>query len=145
MNNQKPTSIETTFYIIGWCCLGILAAAYLFLSITGIHLSHYLLPCAFHEFTGLYCPGCGGTRAFNYLTQGHLIRSFRFHPFVIYTAVLGGWFMISQTIERISKHHIRIGMKYRDIYLWIAVAIVAINFIIKNLFLIVWGIDLLAK
>jgi hypothetical protein len=145
MNNQKTTSIETTFYITGWCCIGIFAFAYLFFAITGIQLSRYLLPCVFHEFTGLYCPGCGGTRAFTYLMQGHFIRSFRFHPFVLYTAVLGGWFMISQTIERLSRHRIQIGMKYRDIYLWIAVIIVALNFIIKNLFLILWGIDLLAR
>ena len=52
--------------------------------------------------------------------------------------------MVSQTIERLSRHRIRIGMKYRDLYLWIAIAIVTVNFIVKNLFLLVWGIDLLA-
>lgn len=144
MNDYKTTSIETTFYVIGWCCLGIFGFACLFFTITGIHLTHYLLPCAFHAFTGLYCPGCGGTRAFFYLMQGHFIKSFRYHPFVLYVAVLGGWFMVSQTIERLSRHRIRIGMKYRDLYLWIAIVIVTVNFIVKNLFLLVWGIDLLA-
>lgn len=145
MKNKKTTTMETTFYIIGWGCIGIFAFAYLFFAVTGIQLSHYLLPCVFHTFTGLYCPGCGGTRAFIHLIHGHPIQSFRFHPFVLYTAVLGGWFMLSQTIERLSKHRIRIGMKYRDIYLWIAVVIVVANFIIKNFFLIVFGIDLLAR
>ncbi len=143
MDKKKPASIETTLYITGWCLIGLFLMISLFLSITGFPIRNYLLPCIFHSVTGYYCPGCGGTRSSFYLLHGHFIRSFLYHPFVIYVAVLGLWFMLSQSIERISRHRIRIGMKYRDIYLWIAIVIVAVNFIVKNLFLLVWGIDLL--
>jgi hypothetical protein len=34
-------------------------------------------------------------------------------------------------------------MHYRDIYLWIALAIVLLNWLVKNLFLAVFGIALL--
>ncbi len=40
--------------------------------------------CIFHELTGLYCPGCGGTRAFFALLKGDLVRSLLFHPVVAY-------------------------------------------------------------
>ncbi len=40
--------------------------------------------CFFHELTGLYCPGCGGTRAFIALMEGDLARSFFYHPIVLY-------------------------------------------------------------
>ena len=34
------------------------------------------MPCAFHSLTGLYCPGCGGTRAVRELLYGDLRMSF---------------------------------------------------------------------
>ena len=34
-------------------------------------------PCVFHELTGLYCPGCGNTRALSALLHGHLGESLR--------------------------------------------------------------------
>lgn len=37
-------------------------------------------PCAFYVATGLYCPGCGSTRATHALLHGHLLQSLRFHP-----------------------------------------------------------------
>jgi hypothetical protein len=30
------------------------------------------LPCPFHALTGLWCPGCGATRAFGDLTRGDI-------------------------------------------------------------------------
>lgn len=52
--------------------------------------------------------------------------------------------MISQTIERISGKRVKIGMHFREIYLWIALGIILIHFLIKNLALVIWQTDLLA-
>lgn len=141
----QPASntIENTFYITGWCLLSIAVIYYLFCSVTHFQLSKYTVPCLMHTITGLYCPGCGGTRAVSFLLHGDFLLSFLYHPLVPYAAVLCGWFMISQTIERLSRHQIRIGMHYRDIYLWIALTIVILNFIVKNALLLGWHIDLL--
>ena len=51
--------------------------------------------------------------------------------------------MISQTIERLSQGKLRIGMRYRDLYLWIALAIAIVNCLVKNLVLAITGITLL--
>ena len=40
--------------------------------------------CLFHLVTGYYCPGCGGTRALYLFLTGHWIKSFLFHPLVVY-------------------------------------------------------------
>ena len=140
---QSPMSEETSLYAIGWCLIGM----FLFYVIMTKFLTGFTLkptlPCLIHTLTGGYCPGCGGTRAVIQLLHGHFQRSFVYHPIVLYTAVIGGWFMVSQTIERLSKGKIRIGMKYRGIYLWIAMGIVIVNCIVKNVALFAMGVDLL--
>ncbi len=44
----------------------------------------------FHEITGLWCPGCGGQRAFSLLVHGHFLQSLRYNlilPFALYICV----------------------------------------------------------
>jgi hypothetical protein len=36
------------------------------------HVSHSYGVCPLYALTGLYCPGCGGLRGVNDLTNGHL-------------------------------------------------------------------------
>lgn len=140
--NEK---LEKGLWITGWCLMGTVLLLYLVIKITGFPIGNYVVPCVFYKATGLYCPGCGGTRAVFALLHGHIIRSFLYHPFVPYVAIFGGWFMISQTIERISRHKIKIAMRYRDCYLWIALAIVLIQFVVKIIIQIVTKTDFLAQ
>ena len=77
------------------------------------------------------------------LLHGHLIRSFVLHPFVPYTAVFGGWFMLSQTLQRISRGRLHIGMHFRSLYMWLALAIIVVNCIVKNMLILFCGIHLL--
>lgn len=128
-------------YCIGWCCTGALV---LFLVLYQQRPEGFtgLSACIFWRMTGFYCPGCGGTRAVLALMQGRVLRSLAYHPFVPYSFLTGGWFMVSQTIQRLSGGRLPIGMKYRDIYLWLALGIVLAGCILKNV-LLLWGIDLL--
>lgn len=48
----------------------------------------FKMPCLFQQMTGLYCPGCGGTRAVRALLAGHPFLSFLYHPVVPYMAVV---------------------------------------------------------
>lgn len=134
MNRSKR--VENGLYIAGWCLLAIAAVAALTEKITGQDILSRLPQCAFHTLTGLYCPGCGGTRAVRALLQGKLLQSFRYHPIVPYAAGLGTWFMLSQTIERLSRGHWRIGLRFRESYLWIALGILVINVLLKNIFIL---------
>ena len=139
--NQKYNTEETVMYCIGWCCIAALA---LFVVLYQQRPERFtgLSACIFWRMTGFYCPGCGGTRAVLALMQGRLLRALIYHPFVPYSFLIGGWFMVSQTIQRLSGRRISIGMKYRDIYLWLALGIVIAGCILKNS-LLLWGIDLL--
>ena len=68
--------------------------------------------------------------------KGQLLESFYLHPFVPYIAIVGGWFMISQTIERLSRGKIKIALNFRMVYVWIALALIFINVIYKNIVLL---------
>ena len=142
---RTDKTLDFSFYIIGWVCL-ILAFVLGLAWKNGYFL--WIFPpdgCTLHNLTGYYCPGCGGTRAIHALLHGHIMRSFFYHPIVVYTAVFFGWFMLSQTIEKASRGRFAIGMHYRDIYLWIALAIVLLNWLVKNLVLAVLALHFLDK
>ena len=50
--------------------------------------------CVFKKTVGLYCPGCGGTRALKALLSGHPLLSLYAHPAVLYFAVFYVVFML---------------------------------------------------
>ncbi len=135
--------IDNGFYITGWICIIILVISSIIIKIMGVNLLMSIKPCAFSQLFNLYCPGCGGTRAFFALLRGDILRSLYYHPFDLYAITVCGWFMISQTIQRLSRDRIKIGMHFRPIYLWLALGIILVNWIVKNLFIIVGGIYLL--
>ncbi|MFP3156298.1 DUF2752 domain-containing protein [Lachnospiraceae bacterium ZAX-1] len=144
MSQNSKKNDERVLYGIGWAVMGLLFLFWLWYTIAPIDLpvNKYLFPCLLHFLTGYYCPGCGGTRAVKAFLEADFIASAVYHPFVMYSVIIGGGFMASHTIEKISRNKIKIGLKYRDIYLWIALAIVAVNFIVKNIALFM-GVDLL--
>lgn len=134
---------EKTLYWIGIAILFVTIILVILVKVLDIHLSEFLPGCLLLRFTGFYCPGCGGTRAVAALFQGRFVRSFFYHPLVMYVAAVGGWYLISHTIELISKGKYSIGMRYRDIYLYVAVALILLNWIVKNLLILLLDLHLL--
>ncbi len=98
-------------------------------------------PCVFKTMFGIYCPGCGGTRAVIALLKGHVIRALWYHPLVPYAAVIGGGFMITQALHRIGIKRV-CGWKFHRWYLYGAVILIGCNFLIKNMLLLIWGITM---
>ncbi len=101
------------------------------------------LPCFFQAVTGFYCPGCGGTRAVKALLQGDFWKSICYHPLVPYAALAvlllagsGLWAKLSGKPERYLGHE--------SLLIYIGVGITAVNWIGKNLYLLLTGIDVLA-
>lgn len=99
-------------------------------------------PCPFRKITGLYCPGCGGTRAWKALLGGHILTSLRLHPLVPCGVCFLMLYQGSNTLSRLTGGRVR-AMRYRFGYLAAGIVIVLANWIIKNYFLIKKGIDLL--
>lgn len=134
---EKQKSLEEELYIIGLIALAIgVIGAFLFL--------HFILPnmpdrpCIIYKYLGIYCPGCGGTRALIHLLHGRLIKSAWYHPLVIYGATLYVCFMVSHTLRKL--HIIKKGMRFREGYLYGALVVLGLNFVLKNILKFGFGI-----
>lgn len=99
-------------------------------------LTGYVRGCLFNRVTGLYCPACGGTRAFSALIHGHLLLSIRLNPIVLYFFVCFGWFMISWYIQKLSRNRWIVGMKFKTVYVYVGLVLLIGNCLIKNFILL---------
>lgn len=132
---QKP---EEELYVLGlWFVLfgGIAFCVYYFALVP-------VLPpnaCLFWRIFHIYCPGCGGTRAVRALLEGDFFRSLWYHPLVLYTVVLFGGFMLTNIMEKLRIIHMK-GWKFHGWYLYVALGIILVNWVIKNVLLLVFDI-----
>jgi len=65
--------------------IAILCIAILFILVANNIIT---VPCAFHEITGLYCPGCGVTRMFLSIAELNFYQAFRYNPFVFVLLII---------------------------------------------------------
>ena len=140
---KKNRTVEQTLYILGLAAIAVVAAGCVLMAVIPDEwYSWAVLPCLVHAATGYYCPGCGGTRAVHYMLQGNFLLSLYDHPFVLYGTALFICFMTSHTLERITGGRVK-GMKYRNLYTYVAVGIILLNFVVKNIMRFVYGHDIL--
>lgn len=107
---------------------------------TGFHIE--LSPCVFLKVLHLYCPGCGGTRAVYAMARLDVIRSFCCHPMVPYVAAIYTYYYIGAIITIVKNN----GKVYYHLHLWmlyVAVAIMVVQWIFKNLLAVIWHVDYL--
>lgn len=138
------------FYIAGW----LLLAGFVLLAVlqgTGtLLLTDVGYPCSFRAITGYYCPGCGGTRAICSLAAGDLISCAREHAFVLYTAAGTVIYLIWNSIYLLYYKFFynkdaadnRTGrtfpaMHFRMCYIYIGIGIFMLQWIVKNIWLII--------
>ncbi len=50
--------------------------------------------CPFHQWTGLWCPGCGTTRALHQLLHGNVAAAFRFNALSMAMLPVAGYLIV---------------------------------------------------
>lgn len=130
------------WYIAGKIFLAFAVLAVVVFAIWGDRLTHLPGKCLFYGVTGLYCPGCGGTRSFDALIHGHLVRSFLQNPFVPYTFIVYIVFMINTVLV---KHTKKLGFQGfpATILIYVGIGILLTQCIVRNVLLKCWGITCL--
>lgn len=123
---------DTVFYHIGqWIWLPSVIAGVWFARY-GYNQYHQLLECSFLKMSGFPCPGCGGTRALLYLFSGNIVKSFQYHPVVIfgilaYVHFMGLYFY---------RHHRKKGSSLVKeiqipVYVYTAAAVIIVQWLVK--------------
>lgn len=134
---EKHKTLEDELYIIGLVALVLgVIGAFLFLKVVLPNMPER--PCIIFEYLGVYCPGCGGTRAVIHLLHGRFLKSVWYHPLVMYGAVMYAVFMVSHTLCKL--HIIKNGMKFKEGYLYGALVVLGLNFVLKNVLKFAFGI-----
>jgi len=136
MRTQR--SLENDLFYAGICALVIGVFAW---GVYHLWLQEKLpqLPCIFDAFLGVYCPGCGGTRACIALLHGHFLQSLWYHPFVGYSVALYGGFMLTNGLEMLHVPHVK-GWKFHAWYLYGALGLILFHVLEKNILRLVFGI-----
>lgn len=137
--SKKEMTQEDELYRIG--------LVFLVVGAIGVYVGlRWILPglpgepeCIFRKNWGIYCPGCGGTRAVIAFLHGHFLESLRYHPVVMYTVFLFGWFMLSHTLVKLHVPFVR-GMKFRIWHMYGAVVVIGVNCIFRNILKLWFGI-----
>ena len=121
--------------MIGLWAAAVLAAFVLFL-LPDLRAYVQDRPCILRQMTGLYCPGCGGTRAVLFLLHGQVGKSFYYNPAISYAILFAFAYMISHTLKHVTKGRIR-GFHYRNGYCYLGVALFVANWVWKNYMLLI--------
>ena len=75
--------------------LGIVAAGSAVLFFFDPSVSDFYPPCPFHALTGLYCPGCGTTRALHELLHGNLGEALGLNSLMVLMLPFVGYSLLS--------------------------------------------------
>ena len=111
-------------------------------NIFNLEASDIFKPCIFHKITGLYCPGCGMTRATIFLAKGNFWASIYHNPTILYVAIVSIWFILSYIVKSFDKKqkYNRFYFCYSDIYIWIGLILLLGTFVIRNILSTFFGI-----
>ena len=136
-------NLESRLYRWGWLFFIVIAGVTVIKRIffPDFDVVKEMIPCVVYSLTGYYCPGCGGTRSVVALLHGNFIKCIVNFPMVAYCAVVYGWFMISHTVEKLSRQKIPVGMKYHHGWIYISLVVLIAHWILKNVYYIYTGSD----
>ena len=96
--------------------------------------------CGFKKKFGLYCPGCGGSRALEELVKFDIVNSLRLNPIVLLLFITLIFLTVTYVLEKKkigNKNYPLIRRNYLVVFLvfWLVFSI------IRNILLIYFGID----
>jgi len=126
------------FLIIHLCALSLVLLYPLYGRLLA-RIPFFLRGCLLHDWFRVYCPMCGGTRALEAMLRFDFAEALRYNLLVVLLAfALLAWDMLAFVrLLRKEKNLYRVPM-----WTWIALGAAVLVFgILRNLLMILWGID----
>ena len=135
---KSEDRLENAIYLLFLFLLILIGGAYLIVRYSGLEFFQTVPSCMFYQMSGLYCPGCGGTRSMEALLTGHVLDSLYYHAFATYLIAGCSLFMGWHTIYLISKKRIP-KLAFRIRYIIIGAILLGLQYIIKIIVLLVYN------
>ena len=103
---------------------GMLFATLVAVAVFAVDPSHVSLfpPCPLHRYTGLWCPGCGTTRALHQLLHGNVAAAFHFNPLAISLLPVIGYLFVSGEENNV-----------KPIWVWTLLGVVVAFGVLRNI------------
>ncbi len=115
------------------------AAVLVFVALAGAAILFFFDPtkngfypiCQFHLLTGLYCPGCGGTRATYQLLHGNFLAALHDNALYVISltlvAVRGGWYLKRRFYRQPT------GLFIPPMAVWVFLVVAVVFVVVRNL------------
>lgn len=100
-------------------------------------LEQFSPSCFARQHVGMYCTGCGATRAVLAILHGHFFESLYFNVVVLYVVAFYSVYVLRGALYFISKGKYRY-MKFHVVYVFVGLGIVVVQAIVKNVALFVY-------
>ena len=99
--------------------------------------------CFVNLFMHIYCPGCGGSRAFDFLLHGQMLKSAASNPIVLYGFMMFFYYFIPASYTYVIKKD---GIKHHKFHMWTLYGLLIIVvgfFLLRNVLLLAFHYDYL--
>ena len=117
-----------------WPCWVLLIPLSIMLLAMAPWLSERMPNCLFHEKTGLFCPGCGATRAALDLSNGDWFGAMRNNVLFVSSLGLSGvWIVVSAVSEKFPEVEILRVFRFRLRFLWWILATLIAFTLLRNI------------
>ncbi|MEI8063947.1 MAG: DUF2752 domain-containing protein [Verrucomicrobiota bacterium] len=103
----RPNISRLRIIVFSSVALGIVALAALLYTVNPTQCALYP-PCFFHKLTGLYCPGCGSTRALHQLLHGNLADALHFNPLAVLALPVLGYLVVRRSASQVRPVWVRV-------------------------------------
>lgn len=139
---QFKDELTKSWFVVGWVFLAILIPTIIVFLIWGNRITHGKTGCAILLLLHIYCPGCGGTRAFNHFVHGNVWRSFVENPFVPYVMINYVVFMVNTILVKTTK---KLGFEKFPvtIIIYVGIGVLFVQWIIRNILFVGLGLTVL--
>lgn len=128
---KKQQSLNDYVYISVIITISIMIVLYIIYLVIG---KPDIFHCLIYDKFGIYCPGCGCTRALTYLFQGDILKSLYYNPTVLYTVIVLTIYISTTTMAKLlKKNDSKYVLKYKPVLIYIGIFILIGTCIVKNL------------
>ena len=117
------------FVLLFWLAVGGIALV-LLLRPEG---SGFGLPCVVHRLTGLFCPGCGSSRALGSLLRLDFYQAFRWNPLVVMLLPFALFYLVWGSVSWVRVGRNTLDDRIPSKLLWAVLAAALVFFVLRNL------------